>query len=219
MTHTLETDSVILRLGARTVLQDVYLRCETGRITGLLGANGTGKTCLMRIIMGELRSEQSFIRVDDRVLMPRSNRRGDIAYMPQGHFVPTFLTVGRVLRDYGVAGEELVKYFPAFKGRMSSLVGELSGGERRLLEFFIVVCSDTKFALLDEPFSHVMPVNIAAMINVIETQARNKGILLSDHLYRHVLGVCDDIYLIENAHVRCVSGPLELVRWGYVREI
>ncbi len=219
MTHTLEIDSVILRFGARTVLQDVYLRCETGRVTGLLGSNGTGKTCLMRIAMGELRPEQSFVRVDDRVLMPGSNRRGDIAYMPQRHFVPTFLTVGRVLHDYRVSEEELVKYFPAFKGRMSSLIGELSGGEMRLLEFFIVVCYDAKFALLDEPFSHVMPVNVAAMTELLKVQVHNKGILLSDHLYHHVLDMCDDIYLIENAHMRHIVDPPELVRWGYVRKI
>ena len=162
MKHTLETDSVILRFGERTVLQDVYLRCETGKITGLLGLNGTGKTCLMRIIMGELNPEQKFIRIDDRTLTGRRRKPEDLAYMPQFHFVPTFLTVGRVLQDYRADLDEFVSYFPEFKGKFSQLAGELSGGELRLLEFFIVIKSRAKFVILDEPFSHVMPEQMIA---------------------------------------------------------
>ncbi len=219
MTHILEIDSVILRFGARTVLQDVYLRCETGRVTGILGLNGSGKTCLMRTIMGNLRPEQSFVRIDNHVLTPRSNRRGDIVYMPQRHFIPSFLTIKRVLRDYNVAEDELMSYFPVFKGRTSSLAGELSGGELRLLEFFVVICSDARFAILDEPFSHVMPVNIAVMTEMIKVRSESKGILLSDHLYRPVTDICDDIYIIENGNMHLINDTAEFVRWGYVSKI
>jgi ATPase subunit of ABC transporter with duplicated ATPase domains len=51
MKHILEADSVQLQFGERKILSDVYLKCETGKITGLLGRNGEGKSCLMRIIM------------------------------------------------------------------------------------------------------------------------------------------------------------------------
>ena len=50
MINTLEVDSVILDFGSRRILQDVYLKSETGKITGLLGGNGSGKSCLMKII-------------------------------------------------------------------------------------------------------------------------------------------------------------------------
>ncbi len=219
MKHTLEVGSVILRFGDRIILQDVYLRCETGRITGLLGLNGTGKSCLMRIAMGELHAEQQFIRLDDRVLTRRRRRPADLAYMPQYHFIPGFLTIGRILRDYGIQPDDLIAYFPEFGGRLAQLADELSGGELRLLEFFIVVRSDAKFVILDEPFSHVMPVHIGTMTKIIETESQRKGILLSDHLFREVLGVCDDIYLAENTHVRLISSSEELVRCGYTSRV
>lgn len=219
MTHSLEIESVILRFGDRTILQDVCLRCETGRVTGLLGLNGSGKSSLMRIATGELRAEQQFVRIDDRVLLTSRRQRGDIAFMPQHHFIPWFLTAKRVLRDYGIDAEMFTSCFPELTGRMNHLSGEMSGGERRLLEFLVVVCGDAKFALLDEPFSHVMPVNIATMTKLIREESQRKGILVSDHLHRHVTDVCDDLYLVADGCVRRVADSAELVRHGYLREI
>ena len=65
MTHKLEADSIHLEFKGRRILSDIYLKCETGKITGLLGRNGEGKTCLMEIIYGTLKSEKS-VRFDNR---------------------------------------------------------------------------------------------------------------------------------------------------------
>jgi ABC-type lipopolysaccharide export system ATPase subunit len=173
----------------------------------------------MKIITGELRAEQQFIRIDDRMLTERYRHSYDVAYMPQYHFIPGFLTIRHILSDYGVAPDDLIEYFPEFTGRLRHLAGELSGGERRLLEFFIVVRSNAKFVILDEPFSHVMPVHIEVMSQIIKAEARHKGILMSDHLFRELIDICDDIYLVENSHVRHLASPQELVRWGYTNYV
>lgn len=54
MTNILEVDSVILEFSSNRILHDVYMKSETGKVTGLLGRNGIGKSCLMKIIYGEL---------------------------------------------------------------------------------------------------------------------------------------------------------------------
>ena len=54
MTNTLEVDSVILEFDSKRVLHNVYLKSETGKVTGLLGRNGTGKSCLMKILFSSL---------------------------------------------------------------------------------------------------------------------------------------------------------------------
>ena len=59
MNHTLEVDSIQLAFNNRRILSDIYLKCETGKITGLLGRNGQGKSCLMKIIYGTLSCEKS----------------------------------------------------------------------------------------------------------------------------------------------------------------
>ncbi|HZI00856.1 MAG TPA: ATP-binding cassette domain-containing protein, partial [Flavisolibacter sp.] len=63
MKHTLEVDSIQLNFGEIKILSDIYIKCETGSITGLLGRNGQGKSCLMRVIHGSLPAEKS-IRFD-----------------------------------------------------------------------------------------------------------------------------------------------------------
>ncbi len=64
MTHRLEADSIQLEFDGRKILSSIYLKCETGKITGLLGRNGQGKSCLMKIIYGILKCEKS-VRFDN----------------------------------------------------------------------------------------------------------------------------------------------------------
>ena len=52
MIHTMEADGIRLEFGLKKILSDIYIKCQTGKITGLLGRNGEGKTCLMNIIYG-----------------------------------------------------------------------------------------------------------------------------------------------------------------------
>ena len=65
MKHILEADGIQLAFDNRKILLSIYLKCETGNITGLLGKNGTGKSCLMRIIHSSLYCESS-IRIDGK---------------------------------------------------------------------------------------------------------------------------------------------------------
>ncbi len=61
MNHKLEVDGVQLSFGLNQILSDVYFKCDTGKITGLLGRNGAGKTCLMNIIYGSLIYQMSVL--------------------------------------------------------------------------------------------------------------------------------------------------------------
>jgi len=63
MKDTLEIDSVILEFGSQRILQDIYLKCENWKkLIGLLGRNGTGKSCLLKIIFGELEPNNKSLR-------------------------------------------------------------------------------------------------------------------------------------------------------------
>jgi ABC-type multidrug transport system ATPase subunit len=86
MIHTLEADGIQLDFGVRRILSDVYLKCETGKITGLLGRNGQGKTCLMNIILGTLSSSISSIRFDSNVIRNANKRPDLLLYLPQFNF-------------------------------------------------------------------------------------------------------------------------------------
>lgn len=212
----LEVDSVILRYGQRTVLQDVYLECETGRIVGLLGHNGCGKSCLLKILFGELRAEQQFVRMDDRVWMSPRRDSSDIRFLPQFHCLPGRLTATQIMDDFGLDSADIVEVFPDFERLLRIPLKRLSGGERRIVEIFAVVASDTKFCLLDEPFSNLMPLHVETVKRLLIRQKETKGILLTDHQYRDILDVSDWLYLIRDGRTFRVRGREDLEKFGYI---
>ena len=92
MKHILETDSIQLAFNGRKILSDIYLKCETGTITGLLGRNGQGKSCLMQIIFGSLNCEKS-VRIDNLSQKNISGFHNMLLYLPQFNFIPKSLSV------------------------------------------------------------------------------------------------------------------------------
>lgn len=96
MKHKLEVDGIELFFGARKILGDIYLKCETGSITGLLARNGEGKTCLMNIIYGSLKANSSSVRFDEVTISNAYKRPALLTYLPQFNFIPASLSSGSV---------------------------------------------------------------------------------------------------------------------------
>jgi len=88
MIHSLEVDSIILEFGTKRVLQDVYLKNETEKITGILGRNGTGKTCLMNIIYGELETNEKSVRINGEAILNGYRNPYNFRYLPQFSYIP-----------------------------------------------------------------------------------------------------------------------------------
>lgn len=217
MRHILEADGVYLNLGGRNILSSVYIRCETGRVTGLLGRNGEGKTCLMNIIYGRIEAESRSVRLNGAPFYNGWKQPGHLRYAPQFHFIPGVFSLKRVFRDLNIDFSRFSNYFPEFKDHYRRRMRALSGGHRRLVEIYTILCSETEFAMLDEPFSHVMPLHVETLLEVISHEKANKGILLSDHLYREVFAASDDLYFLEGGHLIPLQEQNELEALGYLR--
>jgi ABC-type multidrug transport system ATPase subunit len=218
MTNILEIDSVILEFGVHRVLQDVYLKSETGKVTGLLGRNGAGKSCLMKILFGELIPLDKSIRLNGVSMCDSRRNSADLKYLPQRRYIPGFLTVKRVFEDFDLSFSEFILEFPEFKKLLRSKMKNLSGGERRLVEIYVLLVSKTKFCLLDEPFSQLMPLHVEAIRKIILREKQNKGIVVTDHLYRDIIDICDDLYLISAGKIHLTKSVRDLETLGYVKE-
>lgn len=201
MTHVLECDSIFLQFGSQAVLTSVHMRCETGEVVGVLGKNGAGKSCLMKIVFGALHSEYKSVRIDGVVCKNHAIRKS-VRYLPQEHFIPPFLNTRQCLDMYGVKQQEILSAFPTIKPFMGLHMGELPEGYRRLLEVMLVLKSPSMFCLLDEPFHGLIPSHIEVLKDVIRHERQKKGILVTDRWHRHVTSLADRLYLLSGGRMR-----------------
>jgi ABC-type lipopolysaccharide export system ATPase subunit len=216
MKHFLEVDSIILEFDTKRVLQDVFLKNETGKATGILGRNGAGKTCLMKIIYGELQTNNKSIRLDGEAIYDEYRNPEFIRYLPQFSFIPKDLRVKRVIKDFDLDFSHFINHFPRFEKYYNFKIKNLSGGESRVLEIYSILVSKSKFCLLDEPFSQLMPLHVDIIKKIIEAEKKNKGIMLTDHLYKHIIDICDEIYVILNGKTNVIRDKWSLIKLGYI---
>lgn len=215
MKNILEVDGIMLEFGTRRVLQDVYVKCESGEVVGVLGRNGSGKSSLFKIITGDLIAGSQSVRINGTAYMGSKRPPKDIKYLPQYNFVPTHVTVSRLLNDFDVDGSDLIHHFPEFEKCYPSKLVDLSTGQRRIIEIFAVLVSQSKFSILDEPFSQVMPIHIETIQKLILREKENKGIILSDHLYRPILDLSDNLYVISEGKTHLTKSIADLQTLGY----
>lgn len=215
MSHILEADGIQLSFSTRKILSDIYIKCETGKVTGLLGRNGQGKTCLMQTIYGTLRPDIKSVRFDGINISKPYKRSDLLAYAPQFNFIPPSLTIDRVFNDFQVDLTELNSIFPTSDIDLNSRVGNLSGGQRRLIELFVVITSKSLFVMLDEPFSHLSPIQIEQVKLLLAKAKSNKGFLITDHMFRHVIDIADDTYLLSNGKLHLTTSMDDLEYLGY----
>lgn len=216
MSHILEIDSVQLAFAGRRLLADIYLRCATGSITGLLGRNGAGKSCLLELLYGTRAGEKS-VRLDQRYLPQAYQRPELVRYLPQAPFMPAHLTLQRVFQDFLVDYAAFIHWFPAVQLPPTTRMGALSGGTRRLVELFALVCSDTQFVLLDEPFTHLSPLQIEQVKALVRAETRHKGFVVTDHQFRHVLALSDTVTVLVEGTTYPLPQAADLAAFGYAR--
>jgi len=214
--HRLIVDSVVVRFGQKTVLSGGYITSETGMVTGLLGRNGTGKSCMFRALMGGLKVENVMVSIDEKSI-DRQNIGRYIKYLPQGRLIPDGMKLHRAFDLYGVNYWRFVNRAPKFSRHYDSPLYELSGGEARLAELYLILLSDAPFYILDEPFTQVDPVNIDEVKALIRERSKDHGIIVTDHNYDAISSVADNLFVIADGYTNPVRYREDLVRHGYLR--
>lgn len=214
--HKLIVDSVVVRFGDKTVLSGGYITSETGMVTGLLGRNGAGKSCMFRALMGGLKVENVMVSIDG-VPVDRQIIGQCIKYLPQGRMLPENIKIHKAFDLFGVNYWSFVNRFPKYSRFHDSAIWELSGGEARLAELCLILLSEAPFYILDEPFSQIDPVNIEAVQRLIRERCQDHGIIVTDHNYDAISSVADNLFVISDGYTAPVHSRDDLVRHGYLR--
>ena len=121
-----------------------------------------------------------------------------------------FLTPDRIERLLEAAG---------IAGKRDTPAGKLSFGQQQRVAFIRCLCQPFDFILLDEPFSQIAPLHVATLQTLIRQEKASKGILLTDHMYRHVTGIADRLYVMADGQAYPCENDEDLVRRGYLNHL
>jgi ABC-type multidrug transport system ATPase subunit len=212
----LAADSITCRLGDRFALSDVYLRIETGEIVGLVGRNGSGKTTLLRLLLGHSGRGLGVVKVDS-IFVPPSQRWRHIAFLPQQSFLPRDCTVRQAGRLFlGPQSESVLRADARTLDLLQRRIGDLSSGERRYVEFLLVLGLNRSFVFLDEPFSQIEPLYVELMSQALRRR-KESAFLVTDHNYRSVRDVSTRLLSLAGGRLAAVgSTDQELREAGYL---
>lgn len=212
----LHIDSVRKSYNNKVILSDIFLTCEKGETVGLIGRNGSGKSTLLKVIFGVEKAENKFIKIGNKVLHNLGDSRNLINYLPQENFLPH------------VKIKTLIHLFLSKKNRNKILENKtiypfldndfqvLSGGEKRIIEFFLLLYSEAEFILLDEPFEGVSPIVRELIIEKINKEKFCKGFIITDHDYESIIKLADTIYFLQNGLLKKINDQKDLLDLGYL---
>ena len=214
--NRLLVDSVHLGFDKLQVLQSAFITAQTGRVTGVLGRNGCGKSCLFKCIMGGIKPQNIFIRFNDDPETDYAHIGKRVKYLPQNVFMPTNMTLGEAFDLYEVDYNGLVAFDNKFHTYQRMTSGQLSGGEVRIAEMYMVLNSEAEFCILDEPFSNVAPKYVEMMQQLIQQHKATKGIIISDHMCEQVMDITDDLFLLRDGYTFPIKCREDLIHHGYI---
>jgi len=218
----LEVESAAAGYGEIEVLHDVDLVVKADEITGIIGPNGTGKSTLLKTIIGIADLFDGQIRYhggDLRGIAPHDLIREGITYMPQGDRVFPDMTVVDNLRmgGYVLDGafsdglERIYGMYPVLEEKAGQRARELSGGQQTMLSFGMALVNQPDLILLDEPSAGLAPDLVEELFEQIE-QLRDAGVpfLIVEQSVRALLEHCDYVYVIDEGRTHFEGEPADL---------
>jgi branched-chain amino acid transport system ATP-binding protein len=207
----LEIKQLSCGYGAFHAVGDLSLTLRPGTITGLLGANGAGKSSTLMCVAGHvaLQAGQILFEGQDIGKLPPDQRvRRGIAISPEGRRLFNDLTVEDNLRIGGLIHpaanfkkdrDYVLALFPRLAERLTSLAGNLSGGEQQMLAIGRALMARPKLIMIDELSLGLMPKVIDHCYQALkQLRADGMAILLVEQNTDRVLAVANDIWVLES---------------------
>jgi len=227
----LEIRNLVCRYGEVAAVKGVSLRVERGQLVALIGANGAGKTTMLRTISGLLPpagGQILFESADITGAPARTILSLGLAHCPEGRRVFSDLTVaenlamGGYLRSdrAGIAAdlERIYEQFPRLAERRRQTAGTLSGGEQQMLALGRALMSRPKLIMFDEPSLGLAPSIVERTFQIIkDICAAGSTVLMVEQNAYAALGMCDHAYLMESGSLVLEGSGRELIDQPHVR--
>ncbi|TCP51849.1 ABC-2 type transport system ATP-binding protein [Tamaricihabitans halophyticus] len=215
----LQVKSVSRSFGDHRVLQDISFDVRPGRMTGFVGANGSGKTTTMRIILGVLAAHGGAVTWRDTpVTQPVRQRFG---YMPEERGLYPKMKIAEQITwfarlhglDQATARRNTDRLLAQLDltERANEALENLSLGNQQRVQIAAALVHEPEMLILDEPFSGLDPIAVEVVLAVLrEHAAAGVPVLFSSHQLELVERLCDDLVILSGGNIAAAGGRDEL---------
>jgi ABC-2 type transport system ATP-binding protein len=200
----LKTRNICKSYGSLEVLKNVTIECHKGKIYGLIGANGTGKTTLFRILLGLIKQDSGSIEIDSHGIKPI----GGIVEKPALY---GYLSAYENLKVFAqIQGLKLTKELfqqcmrqVGLSPARTDAVNNYSLGMKQRLGLAVALLNNPACIVLDEPFSGLDPMGIFALHELIKDLSSKKQItvIISSHIVSELTDLCDTLYVLNKGEI------------------
>jgi ABC-2 type transport system ATP-binding protein len=206
MSNVIRIEGLCKGFGKKTVLNNLSVEMNTGRVIGLLGENGVGKTTLLKLMAGFLRPDKGTVNYDD--IERGKNRKEYISFLLEAECFYSWMKIKDAIQFYKDYFKDFnentaIEYCNLFGLTLNDKIKILSKGEREKVSIILNLSRNTDIYLLDEPAGGFDPKFKKEIIHLIlESMKDNKTIIISTHLLKDMENIFDDILILrKNTHV------------------
>ena len=226
----LKVDDIHVYYGAIHAIKGISFYVEPGEIVALIGANGAGKSTILKTVSGLMHPRSGSIQfMDENIAHMEAHKlvRKGLAHVPEGRRIFLQMTVQENLEmgaftQKSVSQEDLDRvfnYFPRLQERRKQIAGTLSGGEQQMLAMSRALMSHPKLMMLDEPSMGLAPILVDQIFDIIkELHAAGTTILLGEQNARKALEIADRAYVLETGTVTLSGSGRELASSDAVKK-
>jgi branched-chain amino acid transport system ATP-binding protein len=230
----LKVSDLSVAYGSVPAVIDVSLEMDPGEIRVILGANGAGKTTIIKTLLGLVRARTGRIEFDGKHdltrLKPHQIHRLGIAWVPEGRKLWGSLTVlenlrmgGFIQTDNGKIEKsiaEMFERFPRLKERRDQLAGSLSGGEQQMVAIARALMSKPRLLLMDEPSIGLAPMVVRDIFELVRTINHDGiSVLMVEQNARQALALAHWAYLLEIGQIVESGQASEIATKERVQEV
>ena len=227
----LKVDNINVYYGAIHAIKDVSFEVQEGEIVTLIGANGAGKSTILKTISGLLHTRTGSIHYEGKDLKgiaPHNIVKMGVAHVPEGRRMFSRMTVEENLQmgaftqpaaSVADSLENVYSRFPRLKERRKQVAGTLSGGEQQILAMGRALMSKPKLMMMDEPSMGLAPILVEQIFDIIkELNQAGSTILLVEQNALMALSVANRGYVLETGRIVLSASAKDLLNNDSVKK-
>lgn len=220
--NMVQIENLTKKYGSKTALDSVNINIESGKIVGILGPNGSGKTTMIKTLVGLLRPTSGNVMVDGKPIGKET--KAVVSYLPDRSYLYKWMKIRDAFNFYSDfyadfnrnKFHELLKFMNL---NMDMKVTELSKGMHEKLNLSLVLARDAKLYILDEPIAGVDPVARDQILDaIINNYSKDSTMIITTHLVRDMENIFDEVMFLQEGTV-VLSGVAEELRGQYENQI